>query len=48
MQLLCPTVALLASVVMADPCQKGLKYCAFTLVGKGGFTFITISLCVNY
>lgn len=49
MQLL-PTIALLASVVAAHDCQKGIKYCAYTLVGKGMFPFfpfIPNSFCVN-
>ncbi|KAJ5762465.1 uncharacterized protein N7511_005847 [Penicillium nucicola] len=37
MQFLLPAIALLASVAAAAKCQTALKYCAYTLVGKGDY-----------
>jgi hypothetical protein len=47
MQLLFPAVALLASVASAANCQKDLKYCAYTLVGKGSFPSIAAYIFAN-
>ncbi|KAJ6118560.1 hypothetical protein N7471_013180 [Penicillium samsonianum] len=37
MQFFLPALALLASVAYAADCQQDLKYCAYTLVGKGDY-----------
>jgi hypothetical protein len=35
MQFKLAVIALLAPLAMAENCQDGLDYCAYTLVGKG-------------
>ncbi|KAJ6125377.1 hypothetical protein N7471_012694 [Penicillium samsonianum] len=37
MQFKLAVIALLAPLVMAENCQDGLDYCAYTLVGKGDY-----------
>lgn len=47
MQFFLPALALLASVAYAADCQQDLKYCAYTLVGKGTFLSIAIDYSLS-